>query len=336
VLLTACALELENVDRDLSRESVMEAVKLAPTLVSAAVLASKYESEAHQVRRSMRLVETAWLAHPHPDLADAYAHVRLGDAARQRLVRVETLAAKTPGHIEGALAIARAAIDASEFARAREVLAPFTATPTQRVAMLMAEIERTEHGDSGRARAWTLRAVRALHDPVWTADGYVSERWRPVSPVTGRLDAFKWQTPLAALPSDKHATVEASPFEQAMLAPSRDEPPRESPAEAATPSAAQDNSPQSATVVEPAPVAAPAPPPRSSESPPATAAPLFRARRDIPKSTPQDVPPVIPIIRAPDDPGIDDEPVGDEFAEQINAPPRQAGGWRGFLARWGG
>src|SRR6267142_3144702 len=218
VLLTARALELENVDRDLSRESVMEAVKLAPTLVPAAALASKYESEAHQVRRSMRMVETAWLAHPHPDLADAYAHVRLGDAARQRLVRVETLAAKTPGHIEGALAIARAAIDATEFARAREALAAFTAIPTQRVAMLMAEIERTEQGDSGRARAWTLRAVRARHDPVWTADGYVSDRWRPVSPVTGRLDAFQWQTPVASLPSDKAAIIESSPFEEAMLA----------------------------------------------------------------------------------------------------------------------
>ena len=337
VLLTARALELENVDRDLSRESVIEAVKLAPTLVPAAVLAGKYESEAHQVRRSMRLVETAWLAHPHPDLADAYAHVRLGDSARQRLVRVETLAAKTPGHIEGALAIARAAIDASEFARAREVLAPFTATPTQRVAMLMAEIERTEHGDSGRARAWTLRAVRAMHDPVWNADGYVSERWRPVSPVTGRLDAFKWQTPLAALPSDKHATVEASPFEQAMLAPSRrDEPPREPPAEAATPAAAQDNSPAAAAVAEPAPTAGPAPSPPSSESPPATAAPLFRARRDIPKGAPSSIPAVIPIVRPPDDPGIDDEPATDEFAEQINPPPRQAGGWRGFLSRLGG
>ena len=211
VLLTARALELEKVDRDLARESVMEAVKLAPTLVPAAVLASKFESEAHQTRRSMRLVETAWLAQPHPDLADAYSHVKLGDSARQRLVRVETLAAKMPGHIEGALAIARAAIDASEFAKAREALAPFIAAPTQRVALLMAEIERTEHGDSGRARAWTLRAVRALHDPAWTADGYVSDRWRPVSPVTGRLDAFQWQTPVAALPSDKGGAIESSP-----------------------------------------------------------------------------------------------------------------------------
>jgi len=343
VLLTARALELETVDRDASRDSVMEAIKLAPTLVPAAVLASKYESEAHQVRRSMRIVEAAWLAQPHPDLADAYAHVKLGDSARQRLVRVETLAAKAPGYLESALAVARAAIDASEFVRAREALAPFIDAPTQRVAMLMAEIERTEHGDSGRARAWTLRAVRALHDPVWTADGYVSATWRPVSPVSGRLDAFQWQTPVAALPSDKAAAIEPSPFEEAMLAPRR-EPvaklesdvvePEAAPVEpeAVEPVAAQDNSPPAAIVAEPAPATAPAPQP-SSDAP--VAAPLFRARQDIPKVTPQNIPAVIPILRAPDDPGVDDEGGRDEFAEQIGPPQGQAGGWRGFLSRWG-
>jgi HemY protein len=351
VLLTARALELQNVDRDLSRDSVREAVKLAPTLVPAAVLASKYESEAHQIRRSMRIVETAWLAQPHPDLADAYAHVKLGDSARQRLVRVETLAAKAPGHIEGALAIARAAIDASEFTKAREALAPFIAAPTQRVAMLMAEIERTEHGDTGRARAWTLRAVRALHDPAWTADGYVSDRWRPVSPVTGRLDAFQWQTPVAALPSDKGEAIETSPFEEAMLAtPHRAvvlEPPAPTAAEpAATPPepavpAAQDNAPpppaaSEAAAPEAAPVEAPAPAPRPAEAAPVAAAPLFRARQDIPKSAPAPIPAVIPILRAPDDPGIDEEGARDEFAEQIGPPKAQAGGWRGFLSRWGG
>jgi HemY protein len=345
VLLTARALELETVDRDRSRECVMEAIKLAPTLVPAAALAGKYQSEAHQVRRAMRIVETAWLAQPHPDLADAYAHVKLGDSARQRLVRVETLAAKAPGHLESALAVARAAIDASEFARAREALAPFTTAPTQRVALLVAEIERNEHGDSGRARAWTLRAVRALHDPVWTADGYVSDRWRPVSPVSGRLDAFQWQTPLAALPSDKNAAIESSAFEQAMLAPRRVEPPREpsaeSSAELTPPPAAQDNSPAHAPApvppasasVEPAPAAAPAsPPPAEPPSP----SPLFRARADLGKTSAASVPPVIPIVRPPDDPGIDDEPVSDEFAEPIHPAQGQAGGWRGFLSRWGG
>jgi HemY protein len=346
VLLTARALELENVDRDLSRESAMEAVKLAPTLVPAAVLASKFESEAHQIRRSMRIIEAAWLAQPHPDLADAYAHVKLGDSARQRLVRVETLAAKAPGHRESALAIARAAIDAAEYARAREALAPLIAAPTQRVAMLMAEIERTEHGDSGRARAWTLRAVRALHDPVWTADGYVSSTWRPVSPVSGRLDAFVWQTPVAALPSDKNATIEPSPFEEAMLAAPapRREPPAvltsESPEKpAATPSepappAPQDNSPVVTLAPEPVPAASPVASSPAAPAEPPQAAPLFRARQDLPKVTPSSIPAVIPIVRAPDDPGIDEEGPRDEFAEQIQ-PTSQSGGWRGFLSRWG-
>ncbi|HEY5963460.1 MAG TPA: heme biosynthesis HemY N-terminal domain-containing protein, partial [Xanthobacteraceae bacterium] len=374
VLLTARALEFEKVDRDLSRASVTEAIKLAPTLVPAAVLASKFESEAHQVRRSMRIVETAWLAQPHPDLADAYAHVKLGDSARQRLVRVQTLAAKAPGHIEGALAIARAAIDASEFKVAREALAPFIAQPTQRVAMLMAEIERTEHGDSGRARAWTLRAVRALHDPAWTADGYVSDRWRPVSPVSGRLDAFQWQTPVAALPSDRGDAIESSPFEEAMLAaphkavvlepptPVAVEPappvvaaapapaPVAAPAVSVGPAAAvpepaaeQDNSPPPATAAEPtpaelppaesAPAEAAAPPP--AEDAPIRPAPLFRSRQDIPKAVPTPIPAVIPIIRAPDDPGVDEDGAPDEFAEQIGPPKAQAGGWRGFLSRWG-
>ncbi|MGO4716908.1 heme biosynthesis protein HemY [Bradyrhizobium sp. 2TAF24] len=349
VLLTARALELAARDRDLSRESAMEAVKLAPTLVPAAVLAAKYLSEAHQIRRAMRILETAWLAQPHPDLADAYAHVRLGDSARQRLTRVETLAAKTPGHIEGALAIARAAIDASEFARAREVLAPFVAAPTQRVAMLMAEIERTEHGDSGRARSWTLRAVRAAHDPVWTADGYVSDRWRPVSPVSGRLDAFQWQTPLAALPSDSAAhdldsALSAGP-QPVPAAVDAIAPPHPEPVltEAAAAPAAPAVTEAEAEVAAPAPVdmvvpaasgpvdvSAPAGAQRHDAAP---SPPVFRPRPDLHKPAP---PPVIPIVRAPDDPGIDDPLVGDEFADSPYPPQGQRGGWRGFLTRWGG
>jgi HemY protein len=329
VLLTARALELETVDRDQSREVVMEAIKLAPTLVPAAVLAAKFQSEAHQIRRAMRIVEAAWLAQPHPDLADAYAHVKLGDSARQRLVRVETLAGKAPGHLESAVAVARAAIDAAEFGRARQALGSFVEAPTQRVAMLMAEIERTEHGDSGKARAWTLRAVRASHDPVWTADGYVSDKWRPVSPVSGRLDAFQWQTPLSALPSGGGA-VEPSPFEQAMLAAS---PQRAAPVDQLSdtpPLVEQDNVPSSVVEVAPSPPASAAP---------GAPAPLFRARTDIPaapgKPAPV-IPPIIPILRPPDDPGVDDGTEADEFTVSLPPPHGQAGGWRGFLSRMRG
>jgi HemY protein len=87
---------------------------------------------------------------------------------------------------------------------------------------------------------------------------------------------------------------------------------------------------------EPAP-APPAPPPSAEPPQPA---PLFRARQDLaghdqPKASQSSIPAVIPIVRAPDDPGIDDEATGSEFAEPIH-PTSQTGGWRGFLSRWGG
>ena len=67
-----------------------------------------------------------------------------------------------------------------------------------------------------------------------------------------------------------------------------------------------------------------------------TAAPLFRSRADLGKARAAPIPAIIPIVRPPDDPGIDDEPPPrDEFAEQLSPSESQAGGWRGFLSRWG-
>jgi HemY protein len=48
------------------------------------------------------------------------------------------------------------------------------------------------------------------------------------------------------------------------------------------------------------------------------------------------IPAILPIVRAPDDPGIEEEEQlpRDEFDEQI-APKAQSSGWFGFLSRFG-
>ena len=63
----------------------------------------------------------------------------------------------------------------------------------------MARIEAGQQGDMGREREWLARAVRAPRDRAWIADGYVSDRWLPVSPVTGAVDAFEWKAPVDAI-----------------------------------------------------------------------------------------------------------------------------------------
>jgi HemY protein len=196
VLLTARALALEDRDRDAAKELVLEANKLAPDLVPAAALAGRLLAEGGHLRKAGRVIDSAWRANPHPELAQAYAELRSGESARERLKRIEAGARRVPGHIEGALAVARAAIEAQEFAKARSELSPYLERPSRRVCVLMARLERSERNDEGRAREWMARALNAPPDPQWTADGYVSDRWLPVSPVTGRIDAFVWRVPL--------------------------------------------------------------------------------------------------------------------------------------------
>ena len=209
-MLTARALATEETDRDDAKALALEAAKLAPDLVPAAALAARMLAEAGDLRKAARIVHKAWEAHPHPDLARVFSDLRFGDTARDRLKRIEALAKKVPDHIESALALARAALDAQEYVKARAALAPHLTGLTRRAALLMAEIERAEHGDEGRAREWIARALHAAPDPAWTADGHVSDRWLPVSP-NGLLDAFKWRVPVAAIPSAAPVIESAPP-----------------------------------------------------------------------------------------------------------------------------
>jgi HemY protein len=302
VMLTARASASEETDRDQAKALALEATKLEPTFVPAAALAGRMLAEGGDLRKAARILHAAWEAHPHPDLAQVFSDLRFGDAARDRLKRIEALAKLAPGHIESGLAVARAAIDAREFAKAREALAAFLAAPSKRVALLMAELERVEHNDEGRAREWIARALHAAPDPAWTAEGHVSDRWRPLSP-SGKLDAFEWRVPVTGM---------------APVAPSIEP--------VAVPSAALPAAPPAVENLggDKAPVALEPPPPapeeaaEKAEMPPAVVA--SPAPRVV--TTPTPAKPVIPLVHAPDDPGPD---AIDETTPRAEAPN---GGWR--------
>jgi HemY protein len=194
VLLTAQAQRLEDSDMDKALELAKEAHGLAPDLVPAAEIAGRLAASAGKVGQATHILEQTWKKAPHPDLAFAYAYARPGDSPRDRLKRVRELAAKTPSNREARIAVARAAIDARAWDEARKALEPLVEDDlSERVCVLMARIEKSEKGDTGRVRQWLARAVTAPRDPTWVADNQASNSWAPVSPVSGRLDAYEWR-----------------------------------------------------------------------------------------------------------------------------------------------
>lgn len=312
VLLTARALEVEDGEPEKARASALEAHKLAPDLVPAATVAARALARLLDTRRAAKVLEATWKLAPHPEVAEAYLHLRPGDSARDRLKRAETLEKLKPVHPEGAVTVARAALDAREFPLAREALAKaLRQAPTERVCLMMAELEEAESGDVGRVREWLGRALRAPRDAAWTADGQVLAAWQPQSPVSGRLDAVEWRVPaergaVAELDGDDLALIaaRARPVEPvADIAPPLDllrpEPPREAP-------------PAVETVAEPAPqpvevVVEAAPAVEVIAPKPADEPPLRKAASATPTTPPQpgrvSVDPLASIPPPPDDPG---------------------------------
>ena len=242
-------MELEAGDPVEARAAALEAHRLVPGLAPPAVVASRLLTRNGDIRRAAKVLEQAWRVEPHPELADAYAQVRPGDSMLDRLKRIRKLAAIRANHPEGAMAVARAAVDARDFAAAREALDGLAkAAPSERVCLLMAEIEERETGDQGKVRSWLTRALAAPRDPTWVADGRVFERWLPVSPVSGRVGAFEWTVPKVAGPPREVVLLQAE----------------EAPAVAALPGIAAGADEGDAGPAERLP---PAPPPRPAEPP---------------------------------------------------------------------
>jgi len=199
VLLTAEAQDAERSSPEKALALATEALKLSPSLIPAAEIAGRILAAKGESRLASRLVARTWKLAPHPDLALVYAYAKPGDAPRERLKRVKYLASLTPGDIEGQIAVAIAAIEAHDWQEAREALAPYLEDrPPARICALMASIEASE-GDRGREREWLARGLRAPRDRAWIANGFVSDRWLPVSPVTGAVDAFEWKAPVDAI-----------------------------------------------------------------------------------------------------------------------------------------
>lgn len=200
VLLTARATERLEADPKGARDDAKSALKLAKDLVPAGIIAAKAYLREDNLRKAASVLESLWKIDPHPQVAEAYVRARSGDSAADRLKRAEKLEALKPNNPESLLAVAQAALDTQDFARARaKAEAALRMDARESTYLLLADIEERETGDQGRIRHWLNQALRAPRDPAWVADGFVSERWLPLSPVTGRLDAFEWKRPFGQL-----------------------------------------------------------------------------------------------------------------------------------------
>ncbi|MEM8978259.1 MAG: heme biosynthesis HemY N-terminal domain-containing protein [Pseudomonadota bacterium] len=197
VLAVARATALkENGETEKAAEVAIEANRLSPELIPAAVLAAVSYVEQSKPRYAARVIKRAWTAQPHPDLAAAYAAIEPNEEHAARIKRFGALTKIHPDHPETKMLLAELNIAAEDFPAARRALGDLAeTTPTTRSLALMAAVERGEGSDDSVVRGWLTRALTAPRGPQWVCDvcNSVHAVWSATCDVCGAFDTLKWR-----------------------------------------------------------------------------------------------------------------------------------------------
>ena len=198
---------------DEARNLARKAHRAAPDFVPAALCQASLEREAGRMRPARRVIERVWRASPHPELAAAYGGLFGGGkgeseeaAALARVQGLRRLVDIRPGHPEGHLAMAEAALAAKLWGEARSHLdrvrehfeSPESAEdPPARLYRLYARTEEEENGDTAAAARWLGLAGEAGPDGRWLCSdcGHGFAAWAPSCPGCQSFDTLDWGRP---------------------------------------------------------------------------------------------------------------------------------------------
>ena len=176
----------------------VEANRLAPGLVPAALLSAEGHREQKNVKQASRILRAAWQLAPHPDLAAGFAALAPDEASVARLKRFGQFTKGTESHPETKMLMAELYVAMADFDAARQALGDLAKTdPTMRALTILAAIERGDGADDQSVRRLLTQAISAQRDPQWICDncGHVHHDWEPVCLNCEAIDSIAWKRP---------------------------------------------------------------------------------------------------------------------------------------------
>jgi HemY protein len=199
VLALSEAKEIINEGNDIdAREAAIEANRLSPDLIPAAVMAATGYIEKNKPRNAARLLAKAWSVHPHPDLAAAFAAIAPDEKPAERIKRFAALTKSQPDHPETRMLKSELHIADEDFPAARRALGDLVEKdPTARSVTLMAAIERGEGASDTVVKGWLARALTVSRGPQWICDNChnIHAEWTPICGNCKSFDTLSWKTP---------------------------------------------------------------------------------------------------------------------------------------------
>ncbi len=181
-----------------ARETAIEANRLSPDLVPAAVMAANGYIEQDKPRYATRVLKKAWEVQPHPDLAATFAAIAPDETPTERIKRFKVLTKLNADHPETKMLLSELHIANEDFPEARRALGDLVEVdPDARSVTLMAVIERGEGASDTVVKGWLARALAVPRGPQWICDNcqHIHAEWKPVCENCSSFDTLAWKRP---------------------------------------------------------------------------------------------------------------------------------------------
>lgn len=202
---------LENGDIETGKQAALQANRLSPDLIAAAVLASEMHLLTGNKRAAVKVLKKAWESTPHPDLAAAFAEIEPEETPDARNKRFQALLKLKPSHPESRMLKAELALAAEDFPGAHRAIGSLAEeAPTARSLSIMAAIARGEGASETVVRGWLAKALNASRGPQWICSSCnkIHAGWAPICDNCAGFDTLDWITP----PESDDLSATASPM----------------------------------------------------------------------------------------------------------------------------
>lgn len=199
ILALSEAKDIVDADKPIeARESAIEANRLSPDLIPAAVMAAHGYIDQGKARYATRILKKAWEVSPHPDLAAAFAAIAPDETPPARVKRFAALTRLKADHPETKMLLSELHIANEDFPAARRALGDLVETdPDARSVTLMAAIERGEGASDTVVKGWLARAIAVPRGPQWICDNcqHIHNEWKPICENCSSFDTLEWKRP---------------------------------------------------------------------------------------------------------------------------------------------
>ena len=171
-----------------------KSLKFDPSFAPAIVLKAELLYQKDK-RLGLAYIKKSWKKYSHPDISNCLIKLFHNESKNKLLNIIKSLIKLDNDTFKNA-ALANAALQLEAWPLARQVINLIPEKNwTKSIYLMMADLDKKEHGDNNKFNFWHEKSQNALLDFSWrcTSCTYISEKWELICKKCSSLDSVQWQ-----------------------------------------------------------------------------------------------------------------------------------------------